>query len=144
MGCCPAPPSPHLCPSPYLCPLSLLICPRVYLCLFSRQTVCSGGFTKAEVLTGRGCGEDTPCPFLGLIGKSEVAAQGAGWNFALDDLAQFAGASPGTAGVRPGRKQAPACWLLRLPPHPLSPLTAASSQAPRTGPRAAPFPRRLQ
>lgn len=84
---------------------------RVYLCLFSRQAVCSGGFPRVEVLTGGGCGEDTLCPFLSLIGKTEVTAQASGWNFALDDLALFAGASAGTARVKPVRKQAPACWL---------------------------------
>lgn len=55
-----------------------------------------------------GCGEDTPCAFLSLIRKTAVTAQGSGWNFALDDLAPFAGASPGTARVRPVREQAPA------------------------------------
>lgn len=72
------------------------------------------------MLTGWGCGEATWCRFLSLISKTEVPAQGSGWNFALDDLAPFAGASAGTARVRPVRKQAPACWLLPLPPHPLS------------------------
>lgn len=44
-------------------------------------------------------------------------------------LAQFAGASLGRTRVKPGRKQAPACWLLLLHSHPLSPQLAASSQA---------------
>lgn len=66
------------------------------------------------MLTGCGCGEDTLCPFLSLIGRTEVTAQGSGWNFALDDLILFAGASTGTAGVKPVRKQALACWLLLL------------------------------
>lgn len=113
-GSTPSPTPPSLffalslpgCLSPYL---SL-----VYLCLFSRQAVCREGFTRVEVLTGWGCGEDTLCPFLSLIGRTEVTAQGSGWNFALDDLILFAGASTGTAGVKPVRKQAPACWLLLL------------------------------
>lgn len=67
-----------------------------------------------EVLTGCGCGEDTLCPFLSLIRRTEVTAQGSGWNFALDDLILFAGASTGTAGVKPVREQASACWRLLL------------------------------
>lgn len=72
------PPGPLPCPRSHLlicvpCPLSawlsLLICPRVYLCLFSRQAVCSGGSPTTEVLTARGCAEDTPGPFLSLIRK---------------------------------------------------------------------------
>lgn len=72
------------------------------------------------MLTEWGCEAASRCPFLSLIRKTEVTAQGSDWNFALDDLAPCAGASPGTARVRPVRKQAPACWLLPLPPNPLS------------------------
>ena len=138
-------PRPHL-PFGVSCPIyaCLLICPRVYLCLFSRLSVCSGGFTRAEVLTERGCGEDTPCPLFEPYLENEVTAQGSGWNFAPDDLAQFAGASPGTAGVRPSRKQAPPYWLLLLPPHPPSPQPAASSRASPQRAEGRPFPRHLQ
>ena len=62
----PPPSSPSLALSAWL---SLLICPGVYLCLFSRQAVCSGGSPTTEVLTARGCAEDTPGPFLSLIRK---------------------------------------------------------------------------
>ena len=62
----PPPSSPSLALSAWL---SLLICPGVYLCLFSRQAVCSGGSSTTEVLTARGCAEDTPGPFLSLIRK---------------------------------------------------------------------------
>lgn len=40
-----------------------------------------------------------------LIGETAVAARAPGWNSALGDLALFAGASPGTARVKPGRKR---------------------------------------
>lgn len=62
-------PSVPGCLCPYLSP--------VYLRLFSRQAVYHRGLTRAEVLTERGCGVDTRCPFFSLIEKTEVIAQGA-------------------------------------------------------------------
>lgn len=145
-GCGPALSLPPPSLSAFLA-LSLPGCLSPYLSgsifVSSRQAVCSRGFTRVEVLTGCGCGEDTLCPFLSLIRKTEVTARGSGWNFALDDLALFAEASTGTAGVKPVRKQAPACWLLLLT-HSRSRLHRAGPQKTQRRGEGCPFPRHSQ
>ena len=114
----PPPSSPSLALSAWL---SLL-----YLSWGLSLSLLQAGCLQWRLLNNRGADSEGVCgghsgSFLEPYQKSEVTAQGSGWNFALDDLTRLAGASLGTAGVRPGRKQGPACWLLLLPPHPLSP-----------------------
>lgn len=117
----PPPPSPHLHPLPSLC---LAVSP--YLSRGLSLSLLQAGCLQWRLPNNRGADSEGVCEghsgsFLEPYQKSEVTAQGSGWNFAPDDLTRLAGASLGTAGVRPGRKQALACWLPLLPPHPLSP-----------------------
>lgn len=142
-GHCPAPtPSPHPRPLPSLC---LAVSP--YLSQGLSVSLLQAGCLQRRLPNNRGADSEGVCgghsgSFLEPYQKSEVTAQGSGWNFALDDLNRLAGASLGTAGVRPGRKQALACWLLLLPPHPLSPKPdGRQTPAKRVhrGQRAAPF-----
>lgn len=122
-------PGPLPCPHPHLlicvpCPLCLAVSP--YLSWGLSLSLLQAGCLQRRLPNNRGADSEGVCrghsgSFLEPYQNSEVTAQGSGWNFALDDLTRLAGASLGTAGVRPGRKQAPACWLLLLPPHPLSP-----------------------
>lgn len=57
--------------------VSVLICPQSIFVSSPRQAVYHRGLTRAEVLTERGRGVDTQCPFFSLIKKTEVIAQGA-------------------------------------------------------------------
>lgn len=144
------PPGPLPCPHRISSSASLALSLPGCLCLSVpglSLSLLQAGCLQRRLPNNRGADSEGVCgghsgSFLEPYQKSEVTAQGSGWNFALDDLNRLAGASLGTAGVRPGRKQALACWLLLLPPHPLSPKPdGRQTPAKRVhrGQRAAPF-----
>lgn len=95
------------------------------------------------MLTGWGCGEATPGPFLSLIRKTEVTAQGPGWNFALDDLAPCAGPPRGQPGSDESGNRPLLVGGSPPPPRTLLPAAAPSQACPQRtrgggGERAAP------